>query len=50
MPPLLILHGERDANIPILNGQQLVKLCEMKQLRCDHHFYPDQAHGFSGKA
>jgi len=50
MPPLLILHGERDANIPILNDQQLVKLSEMKQLRCDHHFYPDQAHGFSGKA
>ena len=50
MPPLLILHGERDTNIPIVNGQQLVKLCEMKQLHCDHHFYPDQAHGFSGAA
>lgn len=50
MPPLLILHGERDTNIPILNGQQLVKLCEMKQLHCDHHFYPEQAHGFAGKA
>lgn len=50
MPPLLILHGERDTNIPIVNGQQLVRLCEIKQLHCDHHFYPDQAHGFSGKA
>jgi carboxymethylenebutenolidase len=50
MPPLLILHGERDANIPIDNGQQLVKLCDMKQLHCDHHFYPDQGHGFSGKS
>ena len=36
MPPLLILHGGRDTNIPIANGQQLVKLCEMKQLHWDH--------------
>jgi dienelactone hydrolase len=48
MPPLLILHGERDSNIPITNAQQLVKLCEMKQLTCDHHFYSDQGHGFTG--
>jgi len=50
MPPLLILHGEHDANIPIVNAQQLVQLCEMKGLHCDHHFYADQAHGFTGKA
>ncbi|WP_157467270.1 dienelactone hydrolase family protein [Edaphobacter aggregans] len=50
MPPLLILHGERDTNIPIMNAQQLVKLCEMKRLHCDHHFYSDQGHGFVGKA
>jgi len=50
MPPLLILHGERDTNIPIINGQQLVRLCGMKQLRCEHHFYADQGHGFLGSA
>ena len=50
MPPLLILHGERDSNIPIGNARQLVQLCEMKQLTCDHHFYSDQGHGFAGKA
>jgi dienelactone hydrolase len=50
MPPLLILHGERDSNIPIVNAQQLVKLCELKQLHCDHHFYSDQGHGFMGRA
>jgi len=50
IPPLLILHGEQDTNIPIVNGQQLVRLCEMKHLRCEHHFYSDQAHGFSGPA
>ncbi|MBB5057188.1 carboxymethylenebutenolidase [Granulicella aggregans] len=50
MPPLLILHGERDSNIPIMNAQQLVKLCEMKHLDCEHHFYADQEHGFQGAA
>lgn len=50
MPPLLILHGERDTNIPVANAQQLVKLCELKQLQCEHHFYADQGHGFEGKA
>jgi dienelactone hydrolase len=50
MPPLLILHGERDSNIPIVNAEQLVKVCEMKHLECEHHFYADQEHGFGGKA
>ncbi len=50
MPRLLILHGGMDTNIPISNGQQLVQLCGIKQLSCDYHFYPDQGHGFSGKA
>jgi carboxymethylenebutenolidase len=50
MPPLLILHGELDSSIPILNAEQLVKFCDMKQLRCEHHFYSDQRHGFTGKA
>lgn len=50
MPPLLILHGERDPIIPIINAQQLVRLCGMRDLSCDHHFYTDQGHGFSGKA
>ena len=49
MPPLVILHGEQDTNIPIVNGQQLVRLCELRRLRCEHHFYPDQGHGFEAK-
>jgi len=27
-----------------------VKLCDIRQLRCDHHFYTDQGHGFYGTA
>ena len=50
MPPLLILHGDRDSNIPIVNAQQLAKLCELKHLECEHHFYADQEHGFQGAA
>ncbi|WP_353068904.1 dienelactone hydrolase family protein [Tunturibacter empetritectus] len=50
MPPLLILHGERDTNIPVGNAQQLIKLCEIKQFQCESHIYPDQGHGFTGAA
>jgi len=50
MPPLLILHGERDRNIPVSSAQQLQKLCELKQLTCESHLYSDQGHGFFGAA
>jgi carboxymethylenebutenolidase len=50
MPPLLILHGEQDDNIPVANARQLMQLCTMKQLTCEKHLYPDQAHGFDPKA
>jgi dienelactone hydrolase len=50
MAPLLILHGERDRNIPVANARQLQRLCELKDLTCDSHLYPDQDHGFTGAA
>jgi dienelactone hydrolase len=50
MPPLLILHGERDQNIPVSSARQLEKLCQLKQLTCESHLYSDQGHGFSGAA
>jgi dienelactone hydrolase len=50
MPPLLILHGELDNNLPITNARQLQRLCEMKNLTCESHFYSDQGHGFTGAA
>lgn len=46
MPPLLILHGERDMNIPVINATQLSKLCTLVKLTCETHIYPDQEHGF----
>jgi dienelactone hydrolase len=46
MPPLLILHGQHDDNIPVSNAQQLIQLCKMKNFRCESHIYANQAHGF----
>jgi dienelactone hydrolase len=50
MPPLLILHGQRDVTIPIVNAQQLVRLCGLERFTCESHFYPDQGHGFMAGA
>lgn len=47
MPPLLILHGQQDPIIPIVNAQQLARLCEMEHYTCESHFYPGEGHGFS---
>lgn len=46
MPPLLILHGLHDDNIPVSNAQQLITLCGMKNFKCESHIYPNQGHGF----
>ncbi len=49
MPPLLILHGERDTNIPVSNAIQLQKLCSVANLSCDSQIYPSEGHGFTSK-
>jgi dienelactone hydrolase len=49
MPPLLILHGERDTNIPVSNAIQLAKLCSAAQFTCDAHIYPSEGHGFTSE-
>jgi dienelactone hydrolase len=50
LPPLLILHGEQDKQVPIVNGRQLVRLCELKDFTCEAGMYPDEGHVFSTKA
>jgi dienelactone hydrolase len=47
MPPLLILHGAKDTNIPVYNALQLSQLCEQAELKCQMHVYPAEDHGFS---
>jgi dienelactone hydrolase len=50
LPPLLILHGEQDKQVPIVNARQLVRLCELKDFTCEAGLYPDEGHVFSSKA
>jgi carboxymethylenebutenolidase len=46
LPPLLILHGEQDKLVPIVNARQLVRLCKLKDFTCEAGMYPDEAHVF----
>ena len=50
LPPLLILHGEQDKQVPIVNARQLVRLCELKDFTCEAGIYPDEGHVFSSTA
>jgi dienelactone hydrolase len=50
LPPLLIIHGEHDEEVPIVNARQLVRLCELKDFTCEAGLYPDEGHVFSSKA
>jgi dienelactone hydrolase len=50
MPPLLILHGQHDQNVQVTNARQLIRLCSMAGFTCASHIYPDEGHGFTGKA
>ena len=50
LPPTLILHGAKDAIVPVANAFALEAL--LKKLGAPHelHVYPDQAHGLWGTA
>ncbi len=40
MPPLLILHGAKDNNIPVVNAQQLIRLCGLREVRLPESYLP----------
>ncbi len=46
MPPLLILHGQRDNFVAVAYAQELIKMCRVDHLTCESHIYADQGHGF----
>jgi dienelactone hydrolase len=50
MPPLLILHGDQDQNIPVYNAIQLSQLCSQAELKCDMHIYSKEGHGFTAES
>lgn len=50
LPPLLILHGEQDEQVPVVNARQLVRLCELKDFTCEAGIYPGEGHVFSSRA
>ena len=50
MPPLLILHGGKDTNIPVYNALQLSQLCSQAELKCEMQIYPTEGHGFTTEA
>jgi dienelactone hydrolase len=47
MPPLLILHGEIDKQVPIVNARQLVRLCQLRDFTCEVQIYAGEGHLFS---
>ena len=50
LPPTLVLHGARDAIVPVANAHALEALLQRLGVPHEVHVYPDQAHGFHGAA
>jgi dienelactone hydrolase len=47
LPPLLILHGELDDQVPMVNARQLVRLCQLRDFTCELQIYAGEGHAFS---
>lgn len=50
LPPVLILHGERDTTVSVRWAYRLRDLLEQHRRPFEMHVYPDQGHGFVGAA
>ena len=50
MPPLLIIHGQLDQNVPVANALQLAHLCQIAGFQCRVRIFPNQGHMFVGDA
>ncbi len=48
--PVLILHGEKDATVPVDEAYQLQKLLEKKKILYEIKIYPGVGHGFEDEA
>ncbi len=47
--PVLILHGEADATVPVQEAYDLQKLLEKKEVPYEMRIYPGVGHGFDSK-
>jgi len=47
--PVLILHGELDATVPVAEAYHLQQMLEKKQIPYEMKIYPGAGHGFSGE-
>jgi carboxymethylenebutenolidase len=50
MPPVLILHGDRDRVVPVAEARKLEQALADKGLPFEAQVYPGQGHGFQGAA
>lgn len=46
LPPLLILHGDDDSNVPVVNARQLFELCRRVGTTCYGTIYRHDGHVF----
>ncbi len=46
-PPLLIIHGQDDAVVPVINAQQLARLCNLRKQIYSIELIPNEGHFFS---
>jgi carboxymethylenebutenolidase len=47
MPPTLIVHGEADRIVPVVEARRLAALFEVRQVRFEIAIYPGAGHGFA---
>ncbi len=50
LPPLLLIHGDKDQIIPAWNATQLTALCKESNAICDLDIYQDEGHIFTPRA
>ncbi len=48
MPPVLVLHGEKDPTVPVAEAHKLARLMERVQAPYEIKIYPDAGHEFTG--
>ncbi|CAO5187712.1 putative Acylaminoacyl-peptidase [Frankia sp. AiPs1] len=48
--PLLVVHGENDTNVPVIEAEQAVAAAQARGVPCRYLFFPDEGHEVVGLA